>query len=1453
MAGWTATHSSLAFVNLVGLLLVFCLIVIGFLTPVGVASHGNSKKSDPPNIGKDKLCSSLPDSGGKCDFPLNRSGNVGGTNLKQYNTTVQTIYEYLRIEKLTLKNGKPDATMEFYVNGKLKLSFRANSASANNYWIDGNKLKVRQQVKLPPGNNLLAVRVVDNFASTSAQKDMAYVFYPNHAPTLQMVTPSNKDYWSGTKTIKWDAKDIDDDPLAFTVEYSTDGKTFTTLAANIADSRYVWDTKSVPDNDSYTIRVAVSDGMAKVANFTTLTVDNMPPKVALALEPLLSEYLVTSPLPVEHFEADPQVSGKPSGIASTSWDIDGMAMQDMNISDWIGKHKLTLTIADRAGNKNSASVEFVGITPEGCTTIDCGEQAALEANSNGKMFKGATVKTTAQELQALQEAASQQPHTLLLRSGSFTPGKGIDDALSKKNGSDGYTYAYLMFNKTASSADLDSLRSLGVKLLSSHDYYSYSARIPMQNISKIAGLNSIYWMGYLPADYKLDPVLQKALDPNKTFDDATNENYKLFEDYLKANGLSLDNITVSVSTYQLDLSGDFGEKLGQAGLTGEHEDETLAVFYGTASIDAAKKMAGLGFVNYVNVVLGGSTALLESSPTIGADYLSFVNGQIMNGAGVRVGIIDSGYDNDHPWLPNYGSCRNFLDNNNDCSDTHGHGNYVAGILLGQDARHRGIAYGVTGPKIAKVTDSSGNFNDATVLSAMDWMAQDPVPSVVSVSLADPMLKCTGTDDLSRRLDSKVSQNGQVYVVAAGNNGNIGAQRVGMPGCAKNAITVGATTDYDTTDSVWMESQRGSSYGPTGDGRIKPDLVAPGCLIESAWMNGGSYADCGTSAAAPHVSGVVATLLQHYDWLHGYPELVKALLMATSINSQSWPINKYGAGKVDALAANWLFDYQSGYRWKTGYGTFTDTDHWHHLDLVVPSDAAKLVIYLTWMEPPADAASDHAVLNNLDLYLDREPLQDSGNGYDWDWKSESFKDNVERIIVNSPSSGNYQIKIFPVSLDVGRAPTQKYAVAYMIVRGPTSPSLDVGVDAPSVVNAGQSFTFKATLAPASYMASGVYSKITVPQDVLIQSATTTRKDGTVRHYDGAAGVNLGNILFYTGYERTVTWSLSASSYGQKTISLDVCGSNSDCRVVETTVRVNAPPAAGFTFSPASPTTADSVLFTDTSTDDAGVASWSWSFGDGSSSSERNPFHRYASAGAYSVTLTVTDGSGATSTKSTQISVSDPVTPPPPPPETLLSEDFEDGNANGWNSLSGSMSVIAGNLDGSGSYVLKVTSDGDTPSGVLYSGGTGWLNYNIDVQFREIETNDPGGDPLGSDPNTYVNVYFYQQSASNANNGYKLHIRGRQGTTSLFKVVNGADTQLITTCGSFDQNQLRKIKIKTTPAAIEYVITDHNGNSCYSGLPIEDSTFRSGAVGVAAHTGVAGTYVTTLFDNIVVKPN
>ena len=189
--------------------------------------------------------------------------------------------------------------------------------------------------------------------------------------------------------------------------------------------------------------------------------------------------------------------------------------------------------------------------------------------------------------------------------------------------------------------------------------------------------------------------------------------------------------------------------------------------------------------------------------------------------------------------------------------------------------------------------------------------------------------------------------------------------------------------------------------------------------------------------------------------------------------------------------------------------------------------------------------------------------------------------------------------------------------------------------------------------------------------------------------------------------------------------------------------NSPPTAAFTYSPSSPTTQQTIQFTDESTDpDGSIPSWQWSFGDGGTSTTQSPTHQYADDGAYTVTLEVTDDDGATDSTSHSVTVSNqaPVASfvySPSEPEINEIVNFD---ASGSYDLDGSIEEyewdFGDSLTGTGQKVAHSYSDNNTYTATLTvtddDGATDSTSRNVTVAGPnvppEIELKAPAGEQI-----------------------------------------------------------------------------------------------------------------------------
>ncbi|MBI2581451.1 S8 family serine peptidase, partial [Candidatus Woesearchaeota archaeon] len=263
---------------------------------------------------------------------------------------------------------------------------------------------------------------------------------------------------------------------------------------------------------------------------------------------------------------------------------------------------------------------------------------------------------------------------------------------------------------------------------------------------------------------------------------------------------------------------------------------------------------------------------LDSSvPVIKAD--SFWNAGY-KGSGVRVAVLDTGIDKNHPMLKGKIVAEwDFTNGNFRSGDTVvddcGHGTHVAGIVAGTKAnggQYDGVAPDaqlLNAKVIALNPDGKCSGEVDYIIAAIGWAidpdknpATDDGAKVISMSLG-------GVGELNSELEKKIKDavsKGAVIVVSSGNCGSgcpsltCGQFKgVTWPGNSPSVLTVGAVDDAKNVACF----SSGKNIAGVG---IKPDFAAPGVDVTSSVPGSGYESKKGTSMAAPHVSGAVALLL-----------------------------------------------------------------------------------------------------------------------------------------------------------------------------------------------------------------------------------------------------------------------------------------------------------------------------------------------------------------------------------------------------------------------------------------------------------------------------------------------------------------------------------------------------------------------------------------------------------------
>lgn len=408
----------------------------------------------------------------------------------------------------------------------------------------------------------------------------------------------------------------------------------------------------------------------------------------------------------------------------------------------------------------------------------------------------------------------------------------------------------------------------------------------------------------------------------------------------------------------------------------------------------------------------------------------------LDGTGVTVAQWDSGRID-----PNHDDFAGRLIIGDGYPTTSSHSTHVGGIMAGDGTlsggNQRGIAPNATirsyewPNNITELdTETTDAINNNAILSQNSW----------GWTVDEPHANCYmhgDYDSWSKRYDEIIQGvlgNEIVVVFASGNEENdpdCGPQPWNQtigPGCtAKNSIGVGAIYS-DTLGHTCF-----SSRGPTDDGRLKPELSAPGdeanddvipCLTNKAinsTIPGDTYGEKGgTSMAAPQVSGAIALIKQQYNIVgmaDPKPATYKAILVQTADDlGNPGPDYTYGFGIINIRAAIDLVRgiYHNNASIMNASIMNNETDYY---GMPVPPGVSTLRVTLAWDDLPGNPAASKQLVNDIDLIL-ISPNQTYHHAYKLDWNNPgnnattgyNSRDNVEVVEVDNPLPGVWVIEV-----------------------------------------------------------------------------------------------------------------------------------------------------------------------------------------------------------------------------------------------------------------------------------------------------------------------------------------------------------------------------------------------------------------------------------------------------------
>ena len=611
--------------------------------------------------------------------------------------------------------------------------------------------------------------------------------------------------------------------------------------------------------------------------------------------------------------------------------------------------------------------------------------------------------------------AQQKDSLIRFANGNLFTGNNVQKSIFKKENIQSALFynqyfVVLQFSVLPNKQIKENLIKAGIALDNYVPDNAYIATINKDFIFETANQYGITSINVLPPTYKISKQLLNYLPVNN----------------------KKQMVAIAVSYVSTVKKNTVDKELQNAGavLVPSKYNTTNVVF-----IKLDKKLinsiASLPFVSGLSLqILSDEPLNYNSRAAHGVSGLNTANGKNLNGKGVTIGIGDDADISTHadftgrlimrtPALP---------------SD---HGTHVAGTIAGAgivNPKYRGMA--------SRATVINQYFSDVITNASVYVTDNNMVLSNNSYYTGQSLCPGEGEYDV---LSNYIDQQAKTYPallhnVAAGNDGSLnclnfpvsfGTIKSGWQ-CAKNVLTVGAMNVQDYSIAYF------SSRGPVADGRIKPEITANGWAVASTTTNNNYGINYGTSMACPAVTGALALLYERYKQLNTGVNPSSALIKAVVCNTAEdlgniGPDYTFGFGMLNARRA--VQAIESNHYFTSAI----DNGNSKVQTITIPANTKRLKVMLYWTDVAAASNAAIALVNDLDLtvkepssLLHRPLVLNSApaNVNDVATEGADHINNIEQVVIENPTAGNYTINVSGFSVPFG---PQDYVITYEIIK------------------------------------------------------------------------------------------------------------------------------------------------------------------------------------------------------------------------------------------------------------------------------------------------------------------------------------------------------------------------------------------------------------------------------------